>query len=203
MDKKLLNELEILHELSENESINQRHLSMKLGITAGLVNLYLKRLANKGYIKIAGIKPRRLKYFVTPKGIAEKSRLTYEFALISYKYFKTATDEIRNALATIEKEVNEGVIVYGCGEGAKLCLQIIKEFNIKVIGVVDDNMEDKKFLGHPIVPREVLQNLIFDKIIIAVPNGDEQDKAKTLIEAMGIDAKKICQLFDMGRNDIL
>ncbi len=87
MDQKSIKELEILHEISISEHVNQRHLSKKLGMAAGLVNLYMRRLAHKGYIKVSGINPRRLRYLITPRGIAEKTRLTYEFALMSYKYF--------------------------------------------------------------------------------------------------------------------
>ena len=99
MDLKSIRELEILQEFSENEQINHRYLSKKLTISTGLVHLYIKRLVQKGYIKITGIKPRRLKYLLTPQGIAAKTKLTYEFTLSSYKYFKAASGDIRKKLA--------------------------------------------------------------------------------------------------------
>jgi predicted transcriptional regulator len=189
MDPKAIKELEILHEVSKNEHINQRHLSKKLGMAAGLVNLYLKRLAHKGYIKISGIKPRRLTYLVTPKGIAEKTRLTYEFALISYKYFKTASDDIRNELQALEKEGHTNVVVFGTGELAELCLLLIDELKLDVVAVVDDKPEGGRFQGHPVVPPEMLRNLIFDKVIIA--EMDAREEMEKLLHDLGIDGDKV------------
>ncbi len=195
MDTKSIKELKILHEVSKNEHINQRHLSKKLGMAAGLVNIYLKRLAHKGYIKVSGIKPRRLKYLVTPKGIAEKSRLTYEFALISYKYFKSATDDIRKKFGELEAAGQTDIVVYGTEELAELCLQIIREFDLRVIGVVDDHAESAKFLGYPIIPAELLENLKFDKLIVA--KMDSTDEIESLIAQLGIESDKICRMLEV------
>jgi DNA-binding transcriptional regulator LsrR (DeoR family) len=195
MDPKAIKELEILHEVSINEHINQRHLSKKLGMAAGLVNMYLKRLAHKGFIKVSGIKPRRLKYLVTPKGIAEKSRLTYEFALISYKYYKSATDDIRKTLDQLEAAGQRDVVVYGTEELAELCLQIIKEFDLQVIGVVDDQVENTKFLGYPVIPAELLKNLKFDRLIVA--KMDSAAEIESLVAEMGIESDKICKALEV------
>jgi DNA-binding transcriptional regulator LsrR (DeoR family) len=194
MDPKAIKELEILHEVSKNEHINQRHLSKKLGMAAGLVNIYLKRLTHKGYIKITGIKPRRLKYLVTPTGIAEKTRLTYEFALISYKYFKSATDDIRKELSAIAATDSAVAVVYGSGELAELCLQIIKELDIEVVGVVDDAIEGRKFQGYPVISSDLLPNLKFDKLIIA--KIDAREEVLSLLKDAGIGQEKVCWLLD-------
>lgn len=195
MDQKSIKELEILHEVSKSEHVNQRHLSKKLGMAAGLVNLYMRRLAHKGYIKVSGINPRRLRYLITPRGITEKTRLTYEFALISYKYFKSATDDIKKKLSDMEKLGQVNVVVYGTGEMAEMCLLLIKEFNLKVVAVVDDDTESNRFLGYPVVPRDVLHNLKFDKLIVA--KIDAQGEVNALVKEIGIDEEKVCRLLDV------
>ena len=68
----------MLEAVAGNERITQRTLARRLGIAVGLTNLYLKRLARKGFIKFVNVRPNRIVYLVTPKGIAEKTRLTYE-----------------------------------------------------------------------------------------------------------------------------
>lgn len=195
MDSKSIKELEILHEVSKNEHINQRNLSKKLGMAAGLVNLYMKRLARKGYIKISGMNPRRLKYLVTPRGITEKTRLTYEFALISYKYFKDATDDIRKKLGDLAEDGQSSVLVYGTGEPAELCLQLIREFDIQVIGVVDDRTDSKKFSGYPVIPMELLRNLNFDRIILA--DIDAGEEVEALLAEHGIGPDKLCRILEI------
>jgi DNA-binding Lrp family transcriptional regulator len=195
MDQKSIKELEILHEVSISEHLNQRHLSKKLGMAAGLVNLYMRRLARKGYIKISGIKPRRLKYLVTPQGIAEKTRLTYEFALISYKYFKTATDDIKQRIQRLEQAGEKNVVIYGLGELTELCLLLLKEFDMTVVAIIDDDSETGRFLDYPVVPRSMLRNLRFDKIIIAQLDG--HDRVRTLLDEAGVGQDKQCWLLDV------
>ncbi len=76
-------ELRLLTELERDGTITQRSLATKLGVALGLTNLYLKRLARKGYIKITTIPFHittipfhRIRYLLTPQGFIEKSRLT-------------------------------------------------------------------------------------------------------------------------------
>jgi hypothetical protein len=194
MDPKSIKELEILHEVSKSEQVNQRYLSKKLDMAAGLVNLYMRRLARKGYIKVTGIKPRRLKYLLTPHGIAEKTRLTYEFALISYKYFKSATDDMREKLKQIEQAGQTRMVVYGSGEPAEMCLLLIKEFDMRVVAIVDGKAEGARFLGYPVVPPDLLPSMNFDKVIVARIDGHEE--VKSTLKGVGIEQERICWLLN-------
>jgi predicted transcriptional regulator len=67
----------LLDEISKNNEITQRDLSERLGIALGLINSYIKNLASKGYITISQIPRKRYKYYLTPQGFIEKTRLTY------------------------------------------------------------------------------------------------------------------------------
>jgi Mn-dependent DtxR family transcriptional regulator len=64
--------LQILNELSDNDSLTQRDLSSRLDIALGLVNSYIKNLIAKGFITVKSIHPRRYAYFLTPKGLPKK-----------------------------------------------------------------------------------------------------------------------------------
>jgi DNA-binding Lrp family transcriptional regulator len=196
MDLKSIRDLEILQEISANDHISQRHLSKKLAVSTGLVHLYIKRLVQKGYIRVAGIKPRRLKYLLTPRGIAEKTKLTYEFTLISYRYFKRASDDIREKLCEAVRNSQSSVVVYGTGELAELCLLLLGELDAEVVAVIDDNCEMNQFCGHPVVPKEVLGNLKFDKLVVA--ELDARDRVECLLNEVGVDSENICWLLDVS-----
>lgn len=76
--------LDIIKEIENNPSLNQRLLSQKLNISLGKTNYLLKELVKKGMVKIASFsrnprKARKLKYILTPKGLEEKIKLTYHF----------------------------------------------------------------------------------------------------------------------------
>src|SRR5437016_12997620 len=81
-------ELTVLEAVAGNRHITQRSLAAKLGIALGLTNIYLKRLIRKGYIKCINVQSNRLLYLITPQGITEKTRLTYEFMDYSLQLYR-------------------------------------------------------------------------------------------------------------------
>src|SRR5256712_8153017 len=106
MDQAAQRELKILTEISDGGDVTQRRLARSLGIALGLTNLYLKRLARKGYIKITTIPPNRLKYLVTPRGIKEKTRLTYEYMSFSLLLYRQTRDRLREAIRPVARHRN-------------------------------------------------------------------------------------------------
>ncbi len=66
--------LQILDELSNNDSLTQRDLSSRLGIALGLVNSY-SRTSSPRDSCVKAIPPKRYAYYLTPKGFTEKTRL--------------------------------------------------------------------------------------------------------------------------------
>src|ERR1041384_6953123 len=79
MDIEAHRDLKLLEAVEQDSRVTQRTLATKLGIALGLTNIYLKRLVRKGYIKCVNVQPNRISYLITPRGIAEKARLAYEF----------------------------------------------------------------------------------------------------------------------------
>ena len=64
----------LLSEIESNPSFTQRSLAEGLGIALGLMNQYLKRCVNKGWIRATQISPRRITYFLTTNGFKEKMK---------------------------------------------------------------------------------------------------------------------------------
>src|SRR5262249_61580513 len=103
MERQHERDLEILTAIEEGGPLTQRALAQRLGVALGLTNLYLKRLAKKGAIKIVEFprKPatrKRLRYLLTPTGMAEKTRLTYEHMAYSLHLYRRARPAPRAAL---------------------------------------------------------------------------------------------------------
>ena len=96
MHEKDLRTLRILEEIDRKRSPSQRYLAKKLNISLGLVNSFLKRLAQKGYFKITNIPKNRVKYILTSKGAFEKTRLTYEYIHYSFQLMLFTQDLILN-----------------------------------------------------------------------------------------------------------
>src|SRR5690554_587036 len=79
-------EYEIIEYLGKSQDISQRKIAEKTGLSLGMVNILLQRMVKKGLIKIERLNARSLRYILTPKGIAEKSKRTYKYIKNSYDY---------------------------------------------------------------------------------------------------------------------
>src|SRR6266536_1570953 len=113
-------ELTVLEAVAGNQHITQRNLAGKLGVALGLTNIYLKRLIRKGYIKCVNVQSNRLLYLITPQGIAEKSRLTYEFMDYSLHLHREARQHLSEVLRPCRDAGARRIAVYGIGEAAEL-----------------------------------------------------------------------------------
>jgi DNA-binding MarR family transcriptional regulator len=165
MERDYRREYEILTTLSEGRPVTQRVLAQRLGIALGLANLYLKRLVRKGYIKITTIPPHRIKYLVTPQGLREKTRLSYEFMLYSLQLYGRARHNLREALEPLAQAGVKQVALYGTGEAAELAYLTLLELGLTP--AVFDGVPGARFLGVPVGGPEDLARGTFDRIVMA------------------------------------
>ncbi len=173
MDPQDIRSLQFLEEIDNRHSPSQRDLARKLNISLGLVNSFIKRLARKGYLKISTIPGKRVSYILTPKGFAEKSRLTFEFIQYSLHFYKSALRNLQDLLNKLEKRGVKKVVFYGANDLAEIALISLKATDIKLIGVVEDSKKGKRFLGFTIRSIAELSKLEFDMIIITTMESKE------------------------------
>jgi DNA-binding MarR family transcriptional regulator len=159
-------DLVLLSELERDGNVTQRTLATKLGVALGLTNLYIKRLARKGFIKITTIPPHRIKYILTPQGFAEKSRLTYQYMQYSLSYYRDIRDRLRKTLAAAANDGAKRVVIYGTGELAEMAYLSLREMNLTLVGFVDDREVDT-FLSYPVWRPNVLADWEFDAVLLA------------------------------------
>jgi len=115
LDHNDIRTLRILEQIDKGHSPSQRDLANELNISLGLANSFIKRLANKGYFKVVNIKENRVKYLMTPKGISEKSRLTYEFIKLSYHFYNGARQKLRELYQKLEADTEKRDPIF-CGK---------------------------------------------------------------------------------------
>lgn len=130
-------DLEILNHINENPDTTQADLATQLGVAVGSVNWYIKRLINKGYIKVAQMQRRRLRYLLTPQGIAEKGRLTRKFMQASLHWYRETRETSKSYLAEIERAGYEAVCVEGDGDLAEIVYLSCLEAGVTVKEEVD------------------------------------------------------------------
>jgi len=159
-------DLKILSAIEAHRDMTQRRLSKSLGIALGLTNLYLKRLVRKGYVKITTIPPNRIGYLVTPRGFAEKTRLTYEYMTLSLTLYQETRAVLRAALRPLVSAGQRRVALYGTGEAAELAYLTLREIGVDPIGVYAAG-DGAMFLGMSVAPVAELADADVDQIVVA------------------------------------
>ncbi len=191
MDIEPHRELQVLEAIAANERTTQRGLASQLGIALGLTNLYLKRLARKGFIKCVNVQSNRVRYLLTPKGVAEKTRLTYEFMDYSLRLYRDARQRLRTVLEPLATRQILRVAIYGTGEAAELAYLCLKEFGLEPVAVFAD-LPATAFFGIPVVQIQDVGRVPFDAMVVATlenPQGLLLD-----LQALGIAREKLVSL---------
>ena len=97
MDNKNIH-FDLLRKLELNPEYTQRELSREMGISLGKVNYCIKKLVEKGWVKLTNFSHNPNKvgyaYLLTAKGIEEKTKLTYEFLKIKTEEYEILKEEI-------------------------------------------------------------------------------------------------------------
>ncbi len=194
MDPQRKRELELLREIAEDEGITQRALAKKLGMALGLTNLYIKRLVKKGYIKIINVQRSRIKYLVTPQGVAEKARLAYQFMEYSLDYYMKLRETYRQRLLPLRRMNGRRVLLVGSGEVAEIAALVLWELDLALEHVVDDEKAGNTFLGHKVRTLAEIPEMSFDWIVLAFLN--ERENLERL-QALQIPKEKIVTLHGM------
>ena len=192
MDLKEIRILRILEKAESEHLPSQRDLARELNISLGLVNSFIKRLVKKGYFKITHTPKNRFKYILTPKGAAEKTRLTYLYVQHSYQFYKSARQKLRNLFAELEKGGETQIIFYGAGELAEIAHISLQETSLEIVAIVDDVKQGKKFMGHTIEDPSQLESKRFDKIMITTVNSRHLVVEK--LSRLGISSQKISEI---------
>lgn len=166
MDTESHRDLKLLDAIANDAQVTQRSLATKLGIALGLTNLYVKRLARKGYIKLVNIQPNRIRYLITPQGIAEKTRLTYEFMEYSLHLYGQARQHLRAVLLPLAAAGHKRIAIYGTGEAAELAYLSLRELGLEPAAVFDGHGAGE-FLGMPVQDIRAQDLASYDLIIVA------------------------------------
>ncbi len=166
MDRKELRILQILEEIDRDQIPSQRHMAKKLNISLGLVNSFVKRLATKGYFKITNIPRNRVKYIITPKGAAEKTRLTYEYIQTSYRFYQDARRKLRKLFQNLMLQGTRRIVFVGAGDFTEIAYISLQDTTIELVEIVDKAKAGQKFLNRIICDPDRLGALSFDKIFI-------------------------------------
>lgn len=114
-------ELILLEQIEQDPDVTQASLAAQLGVAVGTVNWHIKRLIAKGYVKVKRAQRRKLKYIITPEGIAFRARLTVNYIEESMKLYRRVRQRVRELLLEARQNGFDGVRIEGDGDIAEIC----------------------------------------------------------------------------------
>ncbi len=128
-----LHEFGLLEELAQDPDTTQSTMAARLGVAVGTVNWYLKRLVAKGYVKVKRAERRKLRYILTPEGLALRAQLTLNYVETSMALYRRVREQSRSALVEAQSRGARAVHIVGEGDLADVCRLTCLELGLPVV----------------------------------------------------------------------
>jgi len=166
-----MRDLQLLEEIEQNPRVSQRELSHKFEIALGVTNACIKRMARRGLIRLKGIPPRRIAYYITPKGFAEKANLALRFFSYNIRHYAEMKKQISKKLIEMQSSGVKRVAFYGLGDEMEVAYITFQGLHMKLVGIVDDERNwGKRVLGYKVIGPSEVKKLNPDAILITSVN---------------------------------
>ncbi|MBV6450531.1 MAG: hypothetical protein MHPDNHAH_01255 [Anaerolineales bacterium] len=138
-----LRELTLLENIENDPDVNQSTLATQLGVAVGTVNWHLKRLIAKGAVKVKRAERKKLRYIITPEGIALRARLAVDYVERSFSIYRKTRQRVKDHITKIRAAGYDRVRLVGKGDVVDVCkltcieqgVAIVNEKNIPTIHV--------------------------------------------------------------------
>jgi len=126
-------DLIILEHIEQNPDTSQAALASQLEVAVGTVNWHLKRLIEKGYVKVSRLERKKLKYIITPEGLLFRARLTVDYIQNSFNLYRLVRQRAIDALEEVRALGHQSVQVEGNDEVAEICRLTCLEQGVTIV----------------------------------------------------------------------
>ena len=157
--KKIEVELRLFDEIEKRKDHSQRTISRELNIALGLSNALLKKFISKGFLKLSQAPMKRYFYYITPKGLIEKAKLTSEFFQSSFEFYNKIRNEYEKEFKKLKNFFPSKIILIGISEFSEIAILAAKINNVKIDFILCDSSKNKSFCDIPI-ERKLKKSLI-------------------------------------------
>ncbi len=183
-------DLRLLIDFSLDHAVTQRSLAKKYGFALGLTNFLIRRLVRKGYVKLVNLEQKRLRYLITPKGLAAKAQLTYQYLDYSLGLYRSMRTFLASTLSVIVQSARRDTVLIGADEVAEIAFLVLQQHRVPVIAVLEDAPAGAvRFMNQPIGSIDRLPALAYDWIVIA--SFTDARKVVQRLSQEGVPAHKI------------
>ena len=140
-------DLDILEEIEENPNATQATIANQMNVAIGTVNWHLKRLIEKGFVKIQRCEKRKLKYIITPEGLSLRAKLTLDYIHSSFELYRLIRQRMNAVLDRCVQDNFTSIYIEGNGDVYDICRLSCMDRGISVIDGPDDRFPSVKITG--------------------------------------------------------
>jgi predicted transcriptional regulator len=137
-------EYDLLNEIANDSMVTQANLSDRLGIAVGSVNWYIKRLINRGWVKVSHLDRTRLKYDVTSEGMKVFTQRALSYARDSLKVYTQFREKARTLALSLKEQDVKNVYLNGNDEMMDILRLTCIEAGIQISNVPQDIILEAK-----------------------------------------------------------
>jgi len=195
--------LDLLDAIEQQDDVSQRHLAQHMDVALGLANTYLKRCVKKGWVKITTAPANRYLYYLTPKGFAEKARLTGEFLTTSLTLVRQSGDAYIELYEQCLADGCDSVIFVGLSDLTEMAYLRLLNQPLQALGVYNPSITtddlnyaefsaNEEWFGMPIL-QEIPSQLKNTALVVTALACNKE--LQTLIQQRSPQAKVYTPLF--------
>jgi DNA-binding MarR family transcriptional regulator len=126
-------DLSLLETIEHDPDVTQAGLATQLGVAVGTVNWHLKRLIEKGYVKVKRAERRKLLYIITPEGLALRARLTVDYIEQQFNLYRRVRQKVKEYVEQVKKDGYNRVHLVGEGDVADICRLTCLEQGVSIV----------------------------------------------------------------------
>ena len=125
-------DLTLLTNIEHQPDATQADLATQLGVAVGTVNWHIKRLISKGYVKVMRAERKKLRYIITPEGLAQRARLTVDYVDQQFLLYRRVRKKVKECVQQLKEEGCAGVQIQGDGDVTDICKLTCLEQNMPI-----------------------------------------------------------------------
>ena len=126
-------DLDILENIENNPNATQASMALQMNVAIGTVNWHLKRLIEKGFVKIQRSEKRKLKYIITPEGILLRAKLTKDYIHSSLELYRLIRGRMNTVLQQCAENGYEAIYIEGTGDIEEICKLSCMEKGVRTL----------------------------------------------------------------------
>lgn len=124
-------EFELVNIVGAQIANNQRDLSRRMALSLGTINMLIRRMITKGYIRTKQLNQKKVEYILTPKGFAEKTRKSVKYTVKTLNSISLIKERLKKTVSALYVRGERIFFILGESDLAVLVQTAFQETGMK------------------------------------------------------------------------